>query len=234
MKEIQQKIGIANENWLMSAREKLILIGLLDCLKPKKVIEFGFHRGGATKWLSQYAEKVITVDVNEHVSNASTAFPNVQAWNCSTMEAIARINDQKLNFDLAVVDADHSRKAVAQDVRGLLPYSEIILMHDSFNPECRKGMLDTLLTQDTHAYNLDFVPSVVKDDGLWGGIGIAWRSNSSGFVSEFAGESSPYPLIALQNLSKLSPKIHSLVTSLRSSFRVTANKLRIIAGKYFR
>ena len=63
MKEIQQKIGIANENWLMSAREKLTLIGLLDCLKPKKVIEFGFHRGGATKWLSQYAEKVITVDV---------------------------------------------------------------------------------------------------------------------------------------------------------------------------
>ena len=233
MKEIEQKIGIVNENWLMSAREKLTLIGLLDCLKPKKVIEFGFHRGGATKWLSQYAEKVITVDVNEHVENACKAFPNVQAWNCSTVDAIARIKDQKLAFDLAIVDADHSRKAVAQDVRGLLPCSEIILMHDSFNPECRNGMLDTLLNQDTHAYNLDFVPSVVKDDGLWGGIGIAWCSNSSGFVPEFAGESSPYPLIALQNFSKLSPQIHSLVTSLRSSFRVTANKLRIVAGKYF-
>ena len=147
MKEFQQKIGIANENWLMSAREKLTLIGLLDCLKPKKVIEFGFHRGGATKWLSQYAEKVITVDVNEHVENACKAFPNVQAWNCSTVDAIARIKDQKLAFDLAIVDADHSRNAVAKDVRGLLLCSEIILMHDSFNPECRKGMLDTLLTQ---------------------------------------------------------------------------------------
>jgi len=49
MNELQEKIAISNEDWLMSAREKLSLIGLLVCLKPKKTLELGYHRGGATK-----------------------------------------------------------------------------------------------------------------------------------------------------------------------------------------
>ena len=89
LNEFQQKIGIADENWLMSAREKLGLIGLLNCINPKTVIEFGYHRGGATKWLSKFANKVITVDVNEFVSEASINHPNVEPWNCTTNEAIA-------------------------------------------------------------------------------------------------------------------------------------------------
>ena len=49
MNELQEKIAISNEDWLMSAREKLSLIGLLVCLKPKKTLELGYHRGEATK-----------------------------------------------------------------------------------------------------------------------------------------------------------------------------------------
>ena len=49
---------------------------------------------------------------------------------------------EKLYFDLAIIDADHSKNAVFNDVTGILPHSEVILMHDSFNPECRKGMLE--------------------------------------------------------------------------------------------
>ena len=59
MIEIEQKLGVANQNWLMSAREKLGLIGLLQCLNPESVIELGYHRGGATKWLSKYSKKVL-------------------------------------------------------------------------------------------------------------------------------------------------------------------------------
>ena len=74
MIELEDKLSIDNKDWQMSCREKLGMIGLLACLKPKKVIEFGYHRGGATKWLSQFAEKVISVDVNKFVSDASTKF----------------------------------------------------------------------------------------------------------------------------------------------------------------
>ena len=166
MIEIQEKLGISNADWLMSTREKLGLIGLLHCLKPKKVLELGYHRGGATKWLSQFSEKVITVDVNEFVPDALNQFSNVEPWNCSTLEAIEKIKRDNLYFDLAIIDADHSRKAVAKDVAGLLGHSDIILMHDSFNPECRKGMLHSLSKQRTHAFYLDFIPSVNKHDSL--------------------------------------------------------------------
>ena len=94
MIEIEQKLGVANQNWLMSAREKLGLIGLLQCLNPESVIELGYHRGGATKWLSQYSKKVLTVDVNEFVSDAPSQSSNLEAWNCSTVEAIKKIREK--------------------------------------------------------------------------------------------------------------------------------------------
>ena len=167
MNELQEKIGIQNSDWLMSTREKLGLIGLLHCLKPKKVLELGYHRGGATKWLSEFSEQLITVDVNEFVADAPNLFHNVEAWNCPTLEAASRIKKEKLFFDLAIIDADHSRKAVSADINGIIEHSGIILMHDSFNPDCRKGMVDALKKQDSHAYYLDFIPSVSKNDGLW-------------------------------------------------------------------
>ena len=199
MNELQEKIGIQNLDWLMSTREKLALIGLLHCLKPKKVLELGYHRGGATKWLAEFSEKVITVDVNEFVSDAPNQFHNVEAWNCPTLEAASRIKKEKLFFDLAIIDADHSRKAVSADINGIIEHSDIILMHDSFNPDCRKGMADALKKQDSHAYYLDFIPSVSKNDGLWGGLAIAWKSQTPGLAKEFAKEISSFTPVAIQN-----------------------------------
>ena len=112
----------------MSSREKLGLIGLLHCLKPKDVIEFGYHHGGATKWLAELSENVITVDVNEFVSDASKIHPNVMSWNFTTSEAIKKIQNESLSFDLAIIDADHSRKSVADDLYGILPHAEVILL----------------------------------------------------------------------------------------------------------
>ena len=199
MIELEDKINITNPDWQMSCREKLSLIGLLQCLKPKKVIEFGFHRGGATKWLSQFAEKLISVDVNEFVSEASKKYSNVEPWKCTTGEAINKIKADNLSFDLAIIDADHSRKAVANDVSGILPHAEVILMHDSFNPACRRGMLDALEPQSSHAFYLDFIPSILKRDGLWGGFAIAWKSENPGRKQEFCGEKSIYSPVCWQN-----------------------------------
>ena len=231
MNEFQLKIGIENPDWLMNSREKLVLIGLLECIKPSSVIEFGYHRGGATKWLSKFGERIISVDVNEFVNDADKRFPNVEAWNCPTNEAIKWIKDKNLKFDLAVIDADHSRKAVAMDISGLLNYTDIILMHDSFNPACRKGMLDALKDQKTHAYYLDFVPSVSKEDGLWGGIAVAWKSETPGRYQEFKKEFSSYPPLLLQNYFQLSAHILFIKQKVYSTKQFLINKLRIYCGK---
>ena len=231
MNDFQEKIGIANPDWLMSAREKLCLIGLLNTMKPDRVIELGYHRGGATFWLSKFAKKVITVDVNEFVTNAEKEYPNVEAWNYPTLEAIDRIKEENLFFDLAIIDADHSRKAVSADVKGLLEHADIILMHDSFNPDCRKGMIDTLESQKSHAYYLDFMPSVSKGDGLWGGLALAWKSKTAGPSIEFYQEKSPYPPTALQNSLRLIPKMNSIKDSIFIFLGSFISKSKILGGR---
>ena len=231
MNELQKKIGIQNPDWLMSTREKLGLIGLLHCLKPKKVLELGYHRGGATKWLSELSEQVISVDVNEFVADAPNLFHNVEAWNCPTHEAASRIKKEKLFFDLAIIDADHSRKAVSADINGIIEHSDIILMHDSFNPDCRKGMLDALKKQDSHAYYLDFIPSVSKNDGLWGGLAIAWKSQTPGLAKEFEKEMSSFIPVAIQNSIRIEPTITAIKT-IASVFKESFfSKIRIICGR---
>jgi len=231
MNELQEKIAISNADWLMSAREKLGLIGLLFCLKPKKTLELGYHRGGATKWLAEFSEKVITVDVNEFVSDAPNQFHNVEAWNCPTLEAASRIKKEKLFFDLAIIDADHSRKAVSADINGIIEHSDIILMHDSFNPDCRKGMVDSLKKHDSHAYYLDFIPSVSKNDGLWGGLAIAWKSQTPGLAKEFAKEMSSFTPVVIQSSFRVTPRINKAKERI-SDFKESAfSKIRITVGR---
>jgi len=231
MNEFQKKIGIQNPNWLMSTREKLGLIGLLHCLKPKKVLELGYHRGGATKWLSEFSEQVITVDVNEFVAEAPNLFHNVEAWNCPTLEAASRIKKESLFFDLAIIDADHSRLAVSADINGIIEHSDIILMHDSFNPDCRKGMLDALQNQKSHAYYLDFIPSVSKMDGLWGGLAIAWKSETPGQAKEFAKEISSFKPVAIQNSFRVTPRINTAEERISNLKESAVSKIRIICGR---
>ena len=231
MNELQKKIGIQNPNWLMSTREKLGLIGLLHCLKPKKVLELGYHRGGATKWLSEFSEQVITVDVNEFVADAPNLFNNVEAWNCPTLEAASRIKKENLLFDLAIIDADHSRLAVSADINGIIEHSDIILMHDSFNPDCRQGMIDALKNQTTHAYDLDFIPSISKNDGLWGGLAIAWKSQTPGLAKEFEKEMSSFTPVVIQNSFRVTPRINTAKERI-SNFKESAfSKIKITMGR---
>jgi hypothetical protein len=231
MNELQEKIGILNPDWLMSTREKLGLIGLLHCLKPKKVLELGYHRGGATKWLSELSEQVISVDVNKFVSKATNLFHNVEAWNCPTLEAASRIKKENLFFDLAIIDADHSRNAVSADINGIINHSDIILMHDSFNPNCRKGMLDALQNQKSHAYYLDFIPSVSKNDGLWGGLAIAWKSQTPGLIKEFEKEMSSFIPVAIQNSFRIQPTITATKAKASVIKQSTFSKLKITFGR---
>lgn len=232
MNDLESNLGLKNSNWLMSTSEKIALIGLLQCLKPKSVIEFGYHLGGATKWLSEFSEQVITVDTNKNVLNAQKEFNNVVAWNCLTTTAIKRIEEQKFKFDLAIIDADHSKKGVALDISGLLKCSKFLVMHDSFNPSCRRGMLEILENQNSHAYNLDFIPSSVKYDGLWGGLGVAWTSEKPVKTKQYFKEKSLYNIAYLQSLVAIKANLVSLqrVSIVKINFIIS--KLRIFLGKF--
>jgi predicted O-methyltransferase YrrM len=231
MDELQKILEITNKDWMMSTREQLVLIGLLKNLKPQNAIEFGYHRGGATSWLSKYSEKVITVDASDHVLQAKQKFQNVEAWHLSTAQAVDKIQKENMNFDFALIDADHSRKAVCQDIEGLISVTNVIIMHDSFNPSCRAGMNDALKHQNSHAYYLDFLPSMSKEDGLWGGFAIAWKSNSPGQKLEYEKEYSLFIPASLQNFFRFKYIFKILSSNFINKLQSTISKLRILGGK---
>jgi hypothetical protein len=104
-------------------------------------------------------------------------------------------------------------------------------MHDSFNPDCRKGMIDALKNQKSHAYYLDFIPSVSKSDGLWGGLAIAWRSNAPGLAKEFEKEMSSFAPVAIQNSFRVTPRINTAKERISDLKDSAFSKIRITMGR---
>jgi len=203
---------------------------MLELLKPERVIEFGYHKGGATKWLSKYSKRVITVDVNEHVPDACKHFPNVESWQMTTGDALARISDGAMIFDLGIIDADHSRHGVRRDLEGLTEHCKIILLHDSYNLACRKGMAEGAIKKDC-AYSFDFVPSTLKHDGLWGGFGVALPKEEGGIMYEYENEIPLYKYFYARSIFTISG-LRSLIGEREGSlFSLALNHIRILAGQ---
>ena len=95
-------------------------------------------------------------------------------------------------------------------------------------------MIDALETQDSHSYYLDFIPSILKADGLWGGLAIAWKSHKPGEVAEFSGEISSFNAISRQNTFHFSSKISNLKFHTVKMVNSIKANLQILFGKYLR
>ena len=104
-------------------------------------------------------------------------------------------------------------------------------MHDSFNPDCRKGIMDALRSQRTHAYYLDFIPSVSKSDGLWGGLAIAWKSQSPGLTKEFVKEMSPFVPVTIQNSFRITLTISTIKERVAFFIESAFSKIKISLGR---
>ena len=93
-------------------------------------------------------------------------------------------------------------------------------------------MIDALNNQKSHAFYLDFIPSVSKCDGLWGGLAIAWKSQTPGQAKEFTKEMSSFLPIAVQNSFRITPTITEIKEKI-SGFKESAfSKIRIIGGRF--
>lgn len=169
--------------------------------------------------------------MNEFVGSAEHEFPNVTSWNNSTKDAINRIKKDNHHFDLVLIDADHSRKAVSGDLSDILEHAEIILMRDSSNPSCRRGMPDILQNQGTHSYNLDFICSSIKHDGLWGGLGVAIRSSKPQLMKEFKGEISPYIYLRIHDCLSMLRKLKGVASWSASTCGRSIAKVKVKLGK---
>jgi hypothetical protein len=175
--------------WWMSPAEQSAVMFTLERLRPKIAIEIGTQFGGSLQAIAKYSERVYSIDIDPAVpERLDGLFPNVKYLTGRSDELLPRLIDglqsSAAPLTFALVDGDHSTEAVRDDINHLLrfrpPAPLYILMHDSFNPECRAGIraANWVANLHVHAVELDFVAGVINPapnfrNQLWGGLALA-------------------------------------------------------------
>lgn len=135
--------------WQMSRAEKHCLINLMETLRPDYSIEIGTYQGGSLQVISKYSTNVTTIDISDSPKNKlQSKFDNVEfVVNESHKELTSlfkRIEAEGRALNFVLVDGDHTKTGVYRDLEAILSYPHqhdlVIILHDSFNPDCRKGM----------------------------------------------------------------------------------------------
>lgn len=176
------------QNWMMSPAEKVAMIFLLEQLRPKIAIEIGTRFGGSLQVLAKFCERVYAIDIDPDVpGRLDGKFPNVEYLIGRSDQLLPplldRLQQDGAELSFALVDGDHSTDGVRNDIDSLLRFSPTvpfyIIMHDSFNPQCRLGLRQAKWSANphVHAVELDFVAGTVNcapafRDQLWGGLAM--------------------------------------------------------------
>jgi hypothetical protein len=186
---INQSLGTKKLlDWMMSPSEKVSLIFLLEHLRPKVAIEIGTRFGGSLQVLAQFCDRVYSIDVDPDIPRRLEGkFPNVEYLIGPSDEIlpplIDRLGKEGAELGFALVDGDHSAEGVRKDIDNLLRFRPTvpfyIVMHDSFNPQCRRGLMQACWSANryVHAVELDFVAGTVNSapkyrNQLWGGLAL--------------------------------------------------------------
>ena len=75
---------------------------------------------------------------------------------------------------------------------------------------------------------------LVKKDGLWGGLAIAWKSKTPGHAKEFVKEMSSFIPVAIQNSFRVQPTITATKAKVSVFKQLTFSKLKIKLGRLLR
>jgi hypothetical protein len=178
-----------NENWHMQFSERAALIYVLGRTAPDVSIEIGTFLGGSLRSIAAASRHVYTFDLDDRTL---PGLSNVSFIAGNSLETVPPIIDQinasdrEINFIL--IDGDHSEAGVRNDIVNCLHYrpktrATIILMHDSCNPDVRRGIASAPWAECPyfHGIDLDFVAGLLFDfdgeehlDGqIWGGLAAA-------------------------------------------------------------
>ena len=180
-----------HDEWQMTDAERGTFNSVLRSLRPLCAIEVGVYRAGSLGIVASHATKVYALDIDPSCAERYAAkFPNVEfiiGSSVTTLPALLRqLQARGEPVDFVLIDGDHSEAGVAADIRSVLDYRPkrplYILMHDSFNPECRRAMQSAAWASNpfVHSVELDFVTGrlVGPDDPdfyrqMWNGLCLA-------------------------------------------------------------
>lgn len=189
--EVARRFDKRGDDWMMTDAERLALTGLLVELRPDCAIEVGVYRTGSLAVLSRFCKKVYALDIDPECETLfGGAFENVEFITGDAKHTLprllAQIADAQEALGFILIDAEHSRDGVQRDIENVLRYTPVrplyFVMHDSFNPECRRGITDADWAANpyVHMVELDFVTGRFIDQEepdslrqMWCGFGLA-------------------------------------------------------------
>jgi hypothetical protein len=194
--EVKSFLCLSPDNWQMTPGERSALIGLLERLQPRTILEFGTGFGGSTAVFDHYADAVVTVDRENLAPNVLATLRHTTFRQMTTVRAAEELLHERRHFDLALVDADHAEEAVAADVRHALQLADVILCHDAFYPATRRGIATAVRGADIFC-DLEFVPGVLHRQGLFGGFALIIPGISARERYVYEPRVSPQPYLSL-------------------------------------
>ena len=170
------------ENWQMHDSERLALTGLLARHQPYCSIEVGTYHGGSLSLICQYSKLVFSIDIDEAIPSRLN-LPNVNFLTGPSHvilpHLLGELDRANIPVEFMLIDGDHSAAGVKRDIACLLSYVPskpmFVALHDSFNPECRQGMLEAGWERSPYCHwvDLDFIPGKLGEKQLWGGLALA-------------------------------------------------------------
>lgn len=194
--EMKSFLCLAPDGWQMTPGERSALIGFVERLRPRTVLEFGTGCGGSTAVFDRYAEEVVTVDREKLAPHVLAALRHTTFCQTTTAAAAEALLREGRRFDLAFIDADHAEAAVAADVRSALRLADVILCHDAFYPATRRGIARAVRGEDVFC-DLEFVPGMLHHKGLFGGFALIIPGLGASERYLFEPRISPQPYLSL-------------------------------------
>ena len=178
-------------DWHMLPAERCGFEKILSVANPEVSIEIGTFRGGGLPLLSKHSNKLYSIDIDSSVKEKLS--PHFEAVDFRTgnsknliPEVLSEIESNNLNLNFVLIDGAHEADGVRSDIELILKYRPkaplYILLHDSFNPDCRKGMQSADWAANPHVQfvEFDFVcGQVIANETLstygemWGGLALA-------------------------------------------------------------
>lgn len=175
-------------DWHMSLAERSAMLQILNHIRPEVSIEIGTYHGGSLRPISRLSKKVFTFDIDPNQHRIGSMFPNVEFITGNSRVTlpplIESLNNTGANLQFILVDGSHDEDDVRVDLAHCLRFVPkqrplVILMHDSWNPSVRKGIIEAPWRQCAHAHvlELDFVSGVLFDradirNQIWGGLAV--------------------------------------------------------------
>ncbi len=173
--------------WQMSMAERASIFYLLNKIPQRNIaIEVGSYCGGFTRILSQYFDKVYSLDIDHSNIVGKDQYSNV-TWvtgdsKKTLPELIKSLKESGEDVNFILIDGDHSYNAVLQDLNNALAYTPksetALLVHDSWYEPSRDAINHANWNNNPHIHYIekDFVPGDLNGNIFVGGLTLALMS----------------------------------------------------------